>query len=115
VASLGALVLAGWHPESVLPYVYGVAIGLGYAGTAPLTPAAASDLFGGPGFSTIFGTLHTLLALGAAVGSWGAGRIFDWMGSYTLALWVALASALLAPTLMWIAAPRRPHPPPAPR
>ena len=112
VASLGAIVLAGWHPHSVLPYVYGVLIGLGYAGTAPLTPAAASDLFGGPGFSTIFGSLHMLLCLGAAVGSWGAGKIYDGTGSYAWALWAALACAIIAPALMWVAAPRRPHPPP---
>jgi len=77
-----------------------------------LTPAAASDLFGGPGFATIFGTLYAILCLGAATGSWGAGKIFDWTGSYAGALWVALASGLLAPAFMWLAAPRRPHPPP---
>jgi MFS family permease len=113
VASVGALVLAGWHPATLLPYAYGVLIGLGYAGTAPLTPAAASDLFGGPGYSVIFGSLHFLLCIGAAVGSWGAGKIFDLTGSYEAALWTALAAALIAPTLMWVAAPRRPHPAPA--
>ena len=112
VASVGALFLAGDHPASVVPYLYGVLIGLGYGGTAPLTPAAASDLFGGPGFATIFGTLYAILCLGAATGSWGAGKIFDWTGSYTAALWVALASGLMAPAFMWLAAPRRPHPPP---
>lgn len=112
VASVGALVLAGWYPQTLMPYVYGVLIGLGYAGTAPLTPAAASDLFGGPGYSIIFGSLHFMLCLGAATGSWGAGKIFDWTGSYAWALWAALAAAITAPTLMWVAAPRRPHPPP---
>jgi MFS family permease len=114
VASVAAIVLAGRHPDTVLPYVYGVLIGLGYAGTAPLTPAAASDLFGGPGFATIFGSLHMLLCLGAAVGSWGAGKIYDWTGSYAWALWAALACAIIAPALMWVAAPRRPHSPPSP-
>jgi len=111
--SVGALVVAGRQPASIMPYVYAVLIGLGYAGTAPLTPAAASDLFAGPGFSTIFGSLHTLLCVGAAVGSWGAGKIFDLTGSYAVALWVAAACALIAPTLMWVAAPSRPHPAPA--
>jgi MFS family permease len=111
-SSVGALVLAGRHPDSILPYLYAALIGLGYAGTAPLTPAAASDLFGGPGFSTIFGSLHSILCLGAAIGSWGAGKIFDGTGSYAGALWVALACAVIAPVMMWVAAPRRPHPPP---
>jgi MFS family permease len=113
-ASVGALALAGEYPQTLLPYVYGILIGLGYAGTAPLTPAAASDLFRGPGFSMIFGTLHLMLTIGAAVGSWGAGRIFDWTGSYALALVMGLIASVIAPALMWVAAPRRPHPPPAP-
>jgi MFS family permease len=112
-ASVGALALAGAYPATPLPFVYGVLIGLGYAGTAPLTPAAASDLFRGPGFSMIFGTLHFMLAIGAAAGSWGAGKIFDWTGSYALALVMGLIASLVAPALMWIAAPRHPHPPPA--
>jgi len=111
-ASVGALFLAGRYPDTPLPYAYGILIGLGYAGTAPLTPAAASDLFGGPRFATIFGSLHSLLCLGAAAGSWGAGKIYDGTGSYAGALWVALACSVVAPAMMWVAAPRRPHPPP---
>jgi MFS family permease len=113
VASVGALALAGEYPATLLPYLYGILIGLGYAGTAPLTPAAASDLFRGPGFSMIFGTLHFVLTIGAAAGSWGAGKIFDWTDSYALALVMGLVASLVAPALMWVAAPRRPHPPPA--
>ncbi len=112
IMSIGALVLAGRHPGSALPYLYAVFIGLGYAATAPLTPAAASDLFGGPKFSTIFGTLHLSNAIGASAGAWAAGRIFDVTGSYAGALALALAAALLSVGLMWVVAPRRPHPPP---
>jgi len=115
IASVGVLVLAGRHPTSWLPYLYAVLIGVGYAVTAPVTPAAASDLFGGPGFSTIFGTLHTVLTAGGAFGAWLAGQLFDQTGSYTVALWVALGNAVVAPILMWIVAPRHPHPPPGSR
>jgi MFS family permease len=112
VASIGTLALAGRYPASNLLYLYAVLIGVGYAASAPLMPATASDLFGGPGFSTIFGTLHTVLSVGGAFGAWVAGQIFDRTGSYTVALWVALVNAVLAPALMWIVAPRRSHPPP---
>ena len=113
VASLGFLVLSGSQPASVLPYAYAILFGLGYAGTAALTPAATSDIFAGPGFSSIFGSLQVLLCLGAALGSWGAGKIFDVTGTYTLALWLAFAGSLAAPTLMWLAAPSRPNRSPA--
>jgi predicted MFS family arabinose efflux permease len=109
VASLGFLALSGDHPASLFPYVYAILFGLGYAGTAALTPAATSDIFAGPGFPSIFGSLQVLLCLGAAAGSWGAGKIFDVTGGYALALWLAFAGALAAPTLMWLAAPSRPR------
>ena len=112
VVSLGVLVLAGRNPASGLAYLYAGLVALGYSATAPLTPAAASDLFSGPHFSTIFGCLHLGNALGAATGAWIGGRIFDGTGSYAGALWLALVAAVSATTLLWIVAPRHPHPPP---
>jgi MFS family permease len=76
---------------------------------APVPPAVASDLFGGPGFSTIFGTLYVVTCLGLATGTWSAGEIFDRTGSYAPALWLGLAMAVVSPALLWIVAPRRPN------
>jgi MFS family permease len=111
-ASVGLLALAGAHPHGLLPYGYAALIGIGYAVTAPLTPAIASDLFGGPRFGRIFGTLHFTNSLGGALGAFVAGVIFDATGGYGLALPIAAAMALLAPGLLWFVAPRRPNPPP---
>jgi MFS family permease len=110
-ASVGVLALAGAHPRTLLPYGYAALIGLGYAVTAPLTPAIASDLFGGPRFARIFGMLHFMNSLGGAIGAWIAGFIFDATGSYALALPIAAGMALLAPALLWPVAPRRPNAP----
>jgi MFS family permease len=112
IVSLGVLVLAGQYPASGLAYLYAGLVALGYSATAPLTPAAASDLFSGPHFSTIFGCLHLGNTLGAATGAWIGGRVFDDTGSYAGALWLALVAAISAVTLLWIVAPRHPHPPP---
>lgn len=114
-ASVGLLALAGAYPHTPLPYLYALFIGVGYAVTAPLTPAIASDLYGGPRFASIFGALHFMNSLGGAIGAWGAGRLFDATGSYALALPVAAAMALLAPGLLWAVAPRRGNPPPSGR
>ena len=111
-ASVGVLALAGGYPHTLLPYGYAVLIGIGYAVTAPLTPAIASDLFGGPRFARIFGLLHFANSLGGALGAWVAGVIFDATTSYALALPIAAAMALLAPILLWVVAPRRPNPAP---
>ena len=110
--SVAFLALAGAYPRTPLPYAYAVLIGLGYAVTAPLTPAIASDLFGGPRFARIFGLLHFMNSLGGAIGAWIAGVIFDATASYALALPIAAGMALLAPGLLWFVAPRRPNLPP---
>jgi MFS family permease len=99
-ASVPLLALAGVYPRTVLPYGYAVLIGIGYAVTAPLTPAIASDLFGGPRFPRIFGLLQVTNSLGGAIGAWIAGVIFDLTASYARALTIAAGMALLAPGLL---------------
>jgi MFS family permease len=114
-AGIGTLVLAGRYPTSLVPFAYAVLIGLGYAVLSPVFPAIAGDLFAGPGFSTIYGTLYAVICLGLAAGAWSAGKIFDVTASYAGALWIALGMALLTPALLWAVAPRRPNPVPAGR
>lgn len=112
LASIGMLVLAGRHPASSLPFVYAVLIAFGYGVLSPVFPAVASDLFAGPGFSTIYGALYGVICLGLAAGAWSAGKIFDVTGSYGVALWIGVGMAALTPALLWIVAPRRPNPAP---
>ncbi len=113
VASIGLLVLAGRYPASPLPYLYAVLNALGYGVLSAVFPAIASDLFGGPGFSTIYGALYTVICAGLASGPWAAGQTYDLTGSYALALWIGLGMAMASPVLLWLVAPRRPNPPPA--
>jgi len=113
--AVGVLFLAGRFPASILPYVYGLLMGIGYAVIAPLAPSVVRDLFGGTHFSTIFGTLQVGNSLGSALGAWGAGYIHDLTGSYTYALCAAALLAVIAPSLLFAVAPRNPPPPPAKR
>ena len=87
-------------------------MGVGYASAAPLPPAVVGRPFRGSHFASIFGALQPATSIGSAMGAWAAGGIFDRTGSYALALALAAVTAALAPTLLWIVAPRRPHPPP---
>lgn len=113
---LGVLCLAavGQAPGLALPLAFAVLLGLGYAANAPIIPAAARDLFAGPRFPSIFGTLSMFAALGGATGSWLGGALYDLAGNHRPMLAVAAALAICAPIFLWIAAPRRPPPPPDP-
>ena len=112
LASVGALAVAGAWPSPVLPYVYAVLIGLGYAATAPLTPAVASDLFGGPRFPRIFGVLHATNSFGGAVGRVDGGVHLRRDGKLRARALGDGPHGRRAPALLWVAAPRRPKPPP---
>lgn len=107
------LAAVGSVPGLALPLAFAVLLGIGYAANAPIIPAAARDLFAGPKFPSIFGTLSMFAALGGATGSWLGGALHDLAGNHWPMLGVAATLALCAPVMLWLAAPRRPQPPPA--
>lgn len=112
--SLVALALVGVVPGLLMPFAFAFLVGIGYSVNAPIIPAVARDLFAGPRFPSIFGTLSLFSAMGGAMGSWLGGALYDWSGGYQLMLLVAAGLALVGPVMLWFAAPRRPELPPAP-
>ena len=112
--SVLCLAFIGALPGLAMPIAFALLLGAGYAANAPIIPAAARDLFAGPKFPSIFGTLSMFAALGGATGSWLGGALYDLTGDYRAMLLVAGALAICAPCMLWIAAPRRPQPPPLP-
>lgn len=83
-------------PPLWLLYVYTVLWGVGEGSRSGLLMAIAGDSFPGPAMGIIAGTLGGFFGLGAALGSWLAGRLYDVSGSYTLAFGLALAGTLVA-------------------
>ena len=107
------LAAVGSVPGLMLPLAFAVLLGVGYAANAPIIPAAARDLFAGPKFPSIFGTLSMFAALGGATGSWLGGAPPDLAGHHWPMPGVAATLSLCAPMMLWLAAPRRPQLPPA--
>lgn len=112
--SLVALALVGSVPGLLMPFAFAFLVGIGYSVNAPIIPAVARDLFAGPRFPSIFGTLSLFSAMGGAMGSWLGGALYDWSGGYQLMLWVSAGLAVVGPVMLWFAAPRKPEIPPAP-
>ncbi len=95
------------QPSAVLMYAMAAAQGvLGY-GLAALYGAMPADLFQGPRFAAILGIVSIAANLGAGLGPWAAGSVYDHTGSYQDAWWLAIAVSFLSIAAVWMAAPRK--------
>lgn len=101
VLSIGVLGAIGRVPAHAAAFGYAVLFGLGYSVTASLVPAMVSDRFGGPHFGAIVGFGMVGGAIGAALGAWLAGRLFDATGSYAQPFAIAAACGLGAAGAVW--------------
>jgi len=87
-------------------YLYAVCFGLGAGLFTPSPFVAVADFFYGKNFGAISGLLLTGMGIGAAIGPWLGGYIYDVSGSYTSAFILALACFGISCLAFWIAAPR---------
>jgi MFS family permease len=79
---------------------------LGYSATAVLGPIVA-EIFEGPHFGAIFGTVMVAAISGGAAGPWVTGLLYDHFGNYAAAFWIALALSVVSAVAIFIAAPRK--------
>jgi MFS family permease len=79
---------------------------LGYAATAVLGPIVV-EIFEGPHFGAIFGTLMVAAISGGAAGPWITGLLYDRSGNYIAAFWIALALSIVSAAAIFLAAPRK--------
>ena len=85
------------------PWIAIGALGLGWGGIYTLQQMAAAEVFNGPALGRIVGFLVLIDSIGAALGPWVIGIVYDRTGSYDLALqliMVLLAVALIATLLL---------------
>jgi MFS family permease len=102
-----ALIALAHSPTTGLLYLMVISQGfLGYALTSVMGPIVA-EIFEGPHFGSIFGTITLALTAGGAAGPWMAGIIHDATGSYELAFALAIACCVISAAAIWIAAPRK--------
>jgi MFS family permease len=77
----------------------------GYALTSVMGPIVA-EIFEGPHYGSIFGTITIGLIGGGAAGPWLAGVIHDAFGSYRPAFLLIIGFCFASIVAIWIAAPR---------
>jgi MFS family permease len=102
-----ALIAMEHAPSTALLYLMIFAQGFfGYALTSVMG-AIVAEIFEGPHFGSIFGTITVALIAGGAAGPWGAGVVHDATGSYRIAFAIIIGCCIVSAAAIWIAAPRR--------
>jgi MFS family permease len=94
-------------PTPTLLYLMVVSQGmLGY-GLTSVIGAIPAEIFQGPYYGTIFGTLMLAAIVGGAAGPWVTGALHDATGSYSPAFWIAIGCNALSAGAIWFAGPRK--------
>jgi MFS family permease len=109
ILSIGALVVLVSIKDSSQPlllYVYAISFGYGVGLFSPTIVAGTADIFHGKHFGGIAALLLTGMGVGAAIGPWLGGYIYDISGSYSGAFRLSMGCIALACIAVWIAAPR---------
>lgn len=84
-----ALLLMAWAPNPMALVASSVLFGLAWTATGPLTSMLTGELYGVKNMGLLFGTVFFAHQLGATLGAYLGGALFDLNGSYTLPLLMA--------------------------
>ncbi|AYF87622.1 MFS transporter [Pseudomonas sp. JS3066] len=82
-------------------YAFGMAMGLLWLSTVPLTNGTVATLFGVRNLSMLGGIVFLFHQLGAFLGGWLGGYLYDHTGSYELVWQISIFLSLLAAVLNW--------------
>jgi MFS family permease len=97
----------GYGPSPTLLYVMIITQGmLGY-GLTSVIGAIPAEIFAGPHYGSIFGTLMLAAIVGGGAGAWVTGALYDATGSYALAFYIAMGCSALSAGAIWFAGPRQ--------
>ena len=102
-----ALIALKYQPSLWLVYLMVFTQGaLGY-GLTSIMGAVVLEIFQGPNYGSIFGTIMLSALAGGAAGPWLTGLLHDLTGTYTIAFAIGIAVSLLSALAIWQASPGR--------
>ncbi len=98
VVLLGFLLLP---PSAAGIYVFAALMGLLWLSTVPPTSGLVAVMFGVRHMATLFGIVFLSHQLGAFVGVWLGGALFEAAGTYDPVWWLGVVLGLVAAALHW--------------
>jgi MFS family permease len=81
--------------------IFSAVMGLLWLSTVPLTSGLVAQIFGLRFMATLFGIVFLSHQIGAFLGVWLGGYLYDTRGSYDLIWWLSIALGLIAALLHW--------------
>nr|WP_177313041.1 MFS transporter [Pseudomonas sp. S9] len=91
-----------WAPLTVWSaYAFGIAMGLLWLSTVPLTNGTIATMFGVRNLSMLGGIVFLFHQLGAFLGGWMGGYLYDRTGNYDLVWYISIGLSLIAAALNW--------------
>ena len=87
--------------STAVVWVFAAVMGLLWLGTVPLTNGLIAQIFGLRYMSMLTGVVFLGHQLGAFLGAWLGGRIFDETGSYLVAWLIAIGLSVVAALCSW--------------
>jgi MFS family permease len=100
IVGIATLMLVSAWSWLLLVYVFVLFFGLMQGARGPIIIVLVTRLFPG-GVGTIYGTLSLAMGLGAALGSWASGALYEQTGSYLASFALAIAAALSGLGMFW--------------
>jgi MFS family permease len=94
-----AFILVPVSPASVL--VFAAAMGLLWLSTVPFTSGLVAGMFGPRYMATLFGFVFFSHQIGAFLGVWLGGRLYDQTGSYDVVWWISIGLGVFAAIVHW--------------
>jgi predicted MFS family arabinose efflux permease len=76
-------------------------MGLLWLSTVPLTSALVAQIFGPRYMATLIGVVFFSHQVGAFLGVWLGGHLYDLYGNYDVIWWLSIALGLIAALLHW--------------
>lgn len=101
IIGVAAALLIDDADQHLLFWVHACCFGITWGARGPAVTAKTADLFGGPRLGTILGMITIGSGLGAGLGAWGAGFLFDLTGSYQLGFMLSIAAYATGACVFW--------------
>ena len=101
IIGVAAALLIDNADQHLLFWVHACFFGITWGARGPAVTAKTADLFGGPRLGTILGMITIGSGLGAGLGAWGAGFLFDLTGSYQLGFMLSIAAYITGACVFW--------------